>query len=790
MNLRSTALFLSFVLPPGLGLVAVAYPQHNARHTPKKAKAQTVHPIAPETSAAFSKDVLPVVQQFCVGCHSGAKPAAGITLSGYKDTEAVIKDRVTWEKVSKNVNAGHMPPEGAPQPTPQQREGLVTWIDTTLSKIDCQLQDPGRVTMRRLNREEYNNTVRDLLGVSIRPADAFPIDDVGYGFDNIGDVLSLSPMLMEKYLHAAEQVAEAAIITPESANQPTRFTAKQLNGSADDADKGGRMLASEGELSTDFACPKEGTYTLTAHAYGEQAGPEPAKMAFRLDGKDVKTVDVAAIKRQPGDYTISVQMPAGKHQIGLAFVNDYYVPANGNQPAQDRNLVILGLDIQSPPHRPENLPASHRRLITAMPSGSDWEPVARKILTPFAARAYRRPVTKPEVDRLVRCVLMAKKEGESFERGVQLAVEATLISPSFLFRVEPDAKPNDPQAKRLLNDYELASRLSYFLWSSMPDTELFTLAAKGKLRNPDVLAAQTLRMIKDSKARALANNFAGQWLQLKGLTVVSPDPRLFPTFNNKLRDAMRTETEMFFLAMLQEDHSLLDFIDGRFTFLNEALAKHYGIPGVSGDYFRRVTLDDDQRGGILSQASILTVTSNPTRTSPVKRGKWVLEQLLGTPPPPPPPGVGELKEGRRGQLTGTLRQRMEEHRKNPACAACHARMDPIGFGLENYDAVGAWRTQEGDQPIDTSGTLPDGNSFHGPAQLKAILKAKKAQFVHTFCEKMMTYALGRGLESYDRCNLDEMAKTVARKDYHFSALMTQIVLSDPFRKRRGDGGRG
>ncbi len=340
----------------------------------------------------------------------------------------------------------------------------------------------------------------------------------------------------------------------------------------------------------------------------------------------------------------------------------------------------------------------------------------------------------------------------------------------------------------MVNDYELASRLSYFLWSSMPDEELFALAAQGKLHDPKVLTAQARRMLKDPKAQALAENFAGQWLQLRNLANVAPDPARFPDFNDKLRAAMRTETELFFKAVMNEDRSVLDFIDARYTYLNEPLARHYGIPGVKGEQFRRVTLTDSRRGGLITQASILTVTSNPTRTSPVKRGKWVLEQLFGTPPPPPPPGVTQLADDKKGPLVGTLRQRMEQHRKDPMCASCHARMDPIGFGLENFDAVGRWRTKDGGLPVDASGTLPGGQSFNGPAQLKAILKSKKGLFVRCLSGKMLTYALGRGLEPADTCVVDTIAKTVEKNNYRFSALITAIVQSAPFRQRRGDGG--
>ena len=409
---------------------------------------------------------------------------------------------------------------------------------------------------------------------------------------------------------------------------------------------------------------------------------------------------------------------------------------------------------------------------------------------------------------------LAQSQGQTFQQGIEYAMTAAMCSPKFLFRIETDV-PGVPQPikttvkatakttgkagvktaalkantnKYYLNGYALASRLSYFLWSSMPDEELFDLAAKGRLQDPNVLAAQAKRMLKDPRARALSDNFAGQWLQLRSLDSATPDPKRFTDFDDGLRQAMKTETELFFQNIVREDRSVLEFLDARYTFLNEQLAKHYGIDGVQGSDFRRVTLTGDQRGGILTQASLLTVTSNPTRTSPVKRGKWVMENLLGTPLPPAPPGVPPLADDNKGPLVGTLRQRMEQHRANPACATCHARMDPIGFGLENFDAVGRWRTVDGDTPVDPSGVLPDGSKFSGPAQLKQVLMRKQNLFVHCLADKLMTYALGRGLERTDRCNLDSIVSSTQKDGDRFSALVAAIVQSDPFREQRKDKG--
>lgn len=758
-----------------------------------RAKPTKNPPASKPAPVTFERDIAPLVQKYCTGCHGAASAAADISLAGYKNAASVVKARAVWERVSTNVSAGHMPPAGTPQPTSAERDLLAGWVESTLSQADCQLEDPGRVTMRRLNREEYNNTIRDLMGVGLRPADEFPSDDVGYGFDNIGDVLSISPLLMEKYMAAAEKVAQTAIVAPETRSKPVRFAGSLLAeaGGRSFSETDGRLLGTEeGEVGIDYAFPHNGEYLLRVGAFGQQAGPEPARMAIRFDGKEIGRVDVTAVQDKPGVYPVRVKVAAGKHRFAVAFLNNYRNPEAPDPKDRDRNLIIDFLEFHGPLGAQGGaLPASHLRIIPRKPARANEKAAARQILRNFARRAYRRAPTDEEVARLVRYVDLARKEGESFERGIQLAVQAVLVSPSFLFRVEIDPRPNDARAKHPLGNYELASRLSYFLWSSMPDEELFALAAKGSLHSPKVLAAQVRRMLKDPKARALTDNFASQWLHLRNLNTVSPDPKTFPTFNEALRTAMRRETELFFGAIVREDRSILEFLDSRFTFLNEPLARHYGVEGVSGQQFRRVALAGRERGGLLTQASILTVTSNPTRTSPVKRGKWVLEQILGTPPPPPPPGVAELPDDKKEALTGTLRQRLEQHRKDPACASCHQRMDPIGFGLENFDAVGAWRTQDGGLPVDASGELAGGKKFEGPAQLKGILMGKKAQFVRSFSEKMLTYGLGRGVESYDKCNVDEIAAATAKNGYRFSALVTAVVQSEPFRLRRGDGGK-
>jgi len=792
---RVVLLAIAAVLPTSLLISAAAVPQSAKMRGAKGSGAGA-------NVAGFDTAVAPVLRKYCIACHSGSGAKAGVLLTRDRDAAGALKNRKTWEAVSRNTFDRHMPPTGSPQPSDAERDKLTGWIDGLFARVDCQINDPGHVTLRRLNREEYDNSIRDLFGVEAirlsngqegRPADDFPSDDVGYGFDNIGDVLSVSPLLMEKYLNAAERITQKAIITPEQGMAPAHLDLAAAVSTTSGGKVGmlGRALLGTGEVTTYFDAPRIGDYTVRAVAYEDHAGDEFSKMDFKVDGKTVRTEEVKSRRNSPQPYEAKVEFKPGRHKIGFAFTNDFYdtsEPENKKK-RRDRNLYIYAADIVGPPGLPDTLPASHKRIMVCKPGeGLSGEQAARKILAPLASRIYRRPVQPGEVARLLKYVQVAEQQGESFERGIQIAADAMLCSPNFLFRVEIDPKPNDKNSSRMLNDYELASRLSYFLWSSMPDDTLFAMAAKGTLHKPETLTAQARRMLKDPKARALADNFAGQWLQLRNLANVAPDPNRFPEFNEKLRKSMKTETEMFFEAIVKEDRPILEFLDGKFTFVNGPLAKLYGIEGVEGDDFRRVALTGDQRGGILTQASILTVTSNPTRTSPVKRGKWVLEQILGTPPPPPPPNVPKLADDKQEPLTGTLRQRMEQHRKFPICASCHTQMDAIGFGLENFDPVGKWRGKDGDAIIDASGALPGGQKFAGPAQLKQILKTKKALFVKCLSEKIMTYALGRGLQNYDTCKISDIVATVGKNDYRFASLVTAIVMSEPFRMRRGDGG--
>ncbi|MCC6727751.1 MAG: DUF1592 domain-containing protein [Chthonomonadales bacterium] len=769
----------SALLPAALLCVAAANPAPR-KPAPKPSAA---------VEAAFRRDVAPIVRKLCAPCHSGKTPAAGLDLAAYPSAAAVLRARDVWDRVAANVASAHMPPAGMPQPSVEQRRAFVAWVQSALSSVDCDVRDPGHVTLRRLNRAEYNNTVRDLLGVSIRPADSFPSDDVGYGFDNIGDVLSISPLLLEKHLAAAGQAARAAVVAPEDCVVSLRLEAEKLPQAPGASSPGeiGQVLYTQGEIGGDVDLPVGGPYRVRVRAYGQQAGPDPARMAVKVDGKPAGAFDVKATESGPAIYEARVRLAPGRHRLSASFLNDFYNPSAAPN-SRDRNLAIDYLEAVGPEGgAPGAVPESQKRILRGEPRGADVAAAARRVLAPLAARAYRRPATREEVTGLARLVALARKQGDSFERGIQVAIQAMLVSPGFLFHVEADPRPTSATA-RPLDAWELASRLSYFLWSSMPDERLFRLAADGTLRKPAVLAAEARRMLGDPRARALSDNFAAQWLELRNLETAAPDPVRFPAFTDALRRAMREETERYFMGVVANDRSVLEFLDSRYTYLNEPLARHYGIAGVKGTRFRKVALSSGRRGGVITQASVLTVTSNPTRTSPVKRGKWILEEILGTPPPPQPANVGQLPDDRQGPLVGTLRQRMEQHRKDPACAGCHARMDPLGFGLENFDAVGAWRARDGGQPIDSSGVLPDGRRFRGPAELRQILMGRKDQFVKTLVEKLLTYGLGRGLESYDRCAVDDIVRTARRGGYRFSALVAGIVRSDPFTRKRGDGG--
>jgi mono/diheme cytochrome c family protein len=757
----------------------------------------------PPASAAgigdsFQSSIAPFLKQHCTSCHGATKPKGSLNLAAFTDEASARAQRKTWSRVLEYMEGGMMPPEDKPQPSADEVGKLIRWIKSGETVVDCgRTFDPGRVTIRRLNRVEYNNTIRDLVGVDFHPADDFPSDDVGYGFDNIGDVLSLPPILMEKYLAAAETIAEAALGTnPHSRGLVKSWDARTLGSDAGGVPYGDSalLLATSGEVSVQYTFPRTGDYVIHAFACGQQAGPEPVKMAVRIDGKDLKRFDVTARDGDAQEYQFRQKLKGGSRRLSVAFLNDYYDDKAKDPKQRDRNMIVEKIEVEGPLQGAgEAAPSSRKRIIFREPkSPGEYASTAHDILERFATRAYRRPVTEGELAKLVKLVELVTQNGDKFERGIQLAVQAVLVSPQFLFRVELGRRPvrastaasSASVSSQSINDFELASRISYFLWSTMPDDELSRLASLGQLRTGDMLDRQVRRMLKDPKAQAFVESFAGQWLQIRNLRTANPDKGKFPEFDEALRAAMIRETELFFGAVMRDDLSVLEFLDSDFTYVNERLAKHYGFAGVQGDQFRRVKLKSHDRGGLITQASILTVTSNPTRTSPVKRGKWVLEQILGTPPPPPPPDVPVLDQPNKPLTAASLRQKMEEHRAKASCAACHAKLDPLGFGLENFNGVGLWRDKDGSSPIDSSGTLPSGESFRGPKQLKGILMSRKDQFLNCLTRKMLTYALGRGLEDYDRCAVDKILADLAEKKYHYSALVIGIIKSEPFQKRR------
>ncbi len=771
------------------------------------------------SSAAAAQDfrdkVAPFLSKHCVSCHNDKARTASLSLEHPDSSPAV------WGKVLDKLITGRMPPPGSPPPSKAEVTTVTAWIETSLGY--ARNAGPGHVTARRLNRVEYNATVRDLLAVSLRPADEFPLDDAGYGFDNIGDVLSVSPLLMEKYLQAAKKLSQAAIYGEPVLPKPTKLIRYLSKKSQDDPTPNALPYSYRGAIYGSFDFPADGVYEFhmrdanyrsryekltprqrelrDRHPLTEAEKLElseenrkqypPVRMVMTVDGVQILTEVVeGSIDYQyaHGEAIARVPLKAGWHVFRASYPEFADMPDPRDNVNLDgrRKLFIDYVDIVGPFDRGAEPPESAKRIFICPEKTTAC---ASRIVENLARRAYRRPVTKQEVDALAHLAALVRESGDSFEEGIRVALQAILMSPNFLFRIEPEPELsiNQDLPGYAIDEHALASRLSYFLWSSMPDEELMRAADYGRLRRPDLLESQVRRMLRDPKADAFVENFAGQWLGLRLLERRKPDPARFPVVDDELIDAMRQETTLFARAILREDGSLLDFLDGRFSFLNGPLARHYGIPGVTGEQFRRVEFDGAQRGGVLTQASVLTLSSYATRTSPVLRGKWVLENLLGTPPSPPPPGTPPLEESNLG-TDASLRQRLEQHRANPSCAVCHNQMDPIGFALEHYDASGAWRENDGKFPIDSSGRLPGGASIGGAQELKQVLTSQADLFTRNLTERMLTYALGRGLETGDQAAVDGIAERLASNGYRSSTLIMEIVKSDAFQMRKEAGG--
>jgi mono/diheme cytochrome c family protein len=749
--------------------------------------------------------VRPLIDRYCVTCHSARLQTAGLTLEGLNPDG--IRDGVgleTWEKVTRRLRAGTMPPLGVPRPEPPVYDQLAATLERELDAAGERHPWAGRSLVRRLNRSEYTNAIRDLLTLEIDAATLLPADDSSYGFDNIADVLGVSPALQERYLSAAAKISALAV------GDPSRRAAAETYRVRQDLSQNqhieGLPLGTIGGMVARHTFPLDGDYTLQVRLqhtnFGNLRGLDyPHQIEVTVDGARVHVAtiggpaDLDLMFARPVEASAAIEarlaakvnVKAGTRRVGVAFVRNLELGDTRRLQQFLRSSVdtldwtglphIQSLTVAGPfgPTGPGETP-SRQRLFVCRPATPDTElPCARRIVSTLARRAYRRPVVERDVRPLLELYQAGRADG-TFESGIQRAVQAILSSPRFMFRIEENQTGPVPAL-------ELASRLSFFLWSSIPDDTLVSEAAAGRLSTPAQIERQVRRMLADPKAQALVSHFAGQWLQLRNVTSILPNSDEFPDFDDNLRQSMRRETELLFESVIREDRSVLDLLRADYTFLNERLARHYGVPGVYGSHFRRVPVTADARRGLLGQGSILALTSHAERTSPVVRGKWVLENLLGTPPPPPPPDVPTLQDNAAGTQPKTLRQRMTQHRANPVCATCHKVMDPIGFALENFDAVGAWRTEEPGGPIDTSGELADGTRVDGVVALREAILRRPRNFVSTMTEKLLTYALGRGIDYRDQPAVRTVVRGAAAGDYHFSSLVLGIVNSRPFRTR-------
>jgi hypothetical protein len=777
------------------------------------------------------------VQRYCIGCHDDAERTADLSLQSLP-LGAVGAHAAQWEKVVRKLRAGMMPPVGEPRPQAAERLELASWLEDELDAAAAANPNPGRTEpFHRLNRTEYRNAIRDLLDLSVDVAELLPADEASYGFDNIAGVLKLSPTLLERYLAAADEISRLAVGTPSELASIDWFRVP------DDRSQERRLpglpFGTRGGTLVDYHFPADGEYEIAAELardLNEQVPlyAEPQELEIAVDGERVALFTLPAVplsapqqanndpnapaisqivqrfslsreeratrNRADADWRVRVPVSAGTHAVTATFIArtaaldetarlpfDRPYPAGVNIPETRTGAYLRALEISGPyTASGAGDTASRRRIFSCRPPPGDAaaaERCAHEILGSLARRAFRRPVTSDDIEPLA--AFYREGSGAGFDAGIQLALKRLLVSPEFLFRIEREPAGVDPGAVYPVSDMTLASRLSFFLWSSIPDDELLATAERGELRDSAVLERQVRRMLADARSEAFIASFAGQWLYLRNLDAVVPVQSVFPDFDDTLRQGLRRETELFFGSIVHENRSALDLLRADYTFVNERVARLYGLPNVKGNHFRRVTLPaGSPRRGLLGHGSILAVTSYPDRTSPVVRGKWILENLLGVPPPPPPPNVPKLEETSDGGGTLSIRERLAEHRKNPSCASCHALMDPLGFALENFDAVGVWRTIDATGGgVDASGTLPDGTPFDGIEEFRAALEGSDL-FVTTLTEKLLTYALGRGVEHYDQPAVRAIVRAAAADDYRFSTLITELVQSPPFTLRR------
>jgi mono/diheme cytochrome c family protein len=767
---------------------------------------------APATSRAA------VVSKYCVSCHNGRSKSGGLALD-QMDYGDLARDAAVWEKAIKKLRVGMMPPQGAAQPDAATRQDLIAWLATSLDQSASREPNPGRPVLHRLNRAEYANAVRDLLALDVDPSTLLPPDDSAYGFDNVGDVLGMSPVLLERFMEAANKVGALAIGDPDIGTAAQTFHIRQ--DASQDTHVEGQPIGTVGGILARVTLPLDAEYQMSVKMFRTNLGVVRGleyehDVEYTVDGARVHTFRMggeADFKANLVNMTkagdaidergrITLKLTAGPHVIGAAFIARSDAP----NPTRLQPFIRSSTDTRDTsghPHfdtltitgpisatGPGDTP-SRRRIFSCRPANRASEDgCARQIIARLSRLAYRGDVTDVDRQRLFGFFDAGRRDGGSFERGVQQALQRLLASPKFCFHIEEDPAGLAPASVYRISDRELAARLSFFLWSSIPDTQLLDLAAQDKLHTPAVLEQQVRRMLTDPKADALTTNFAGQWLYLRNLKNIQPNSEAFPDFDDNLRQAFEREASLFFASIVHEDRNVLDLMTADYTFLNERLAQHYGVPNVYGSHFRRVTLTDEARFGLLGKGAVLMVTSHVDRTSPVVRGKWVLDNLLSAPVPPMPNNVPPLNEDpNRGGRILTMRERMEEHRKNPGCAACHRIMDPIGLTLENFDAVGAWRTRDGDSvtgpgtPIDATGQLLDGTKVDGVITLRQALLRQPDLFVGTVAEKLMIYALGRGLQPYDMPSVRAIVRGTAQTNYRFSSIVMGIVNSTPFQKR-------
>ncbi|HYL39187.1 MAG TPA: DUF1592 domain-containing protein [Bryobacteraceae bacterium] len=780
---------------------------------------QTASPTPSSPGATQHRAVL---SKYCFGCHNERLRTGGLALD-QANLADVGQNAETWEEVVHKLRAGEMPPAGLPRPDQATAGALVSWLEAGLDGAASRSPNPGRIPLHRLNRTEYVNAIRDLLALEVDGRSLLVADDVDeHGFDNIAGVLSVSPALMEQYMAAARKISKLAVgdatIVPVYDTYSIPSTLFQDQRMGEDLPFGTR-----GGIAVRHYFPVDGEYAikvrLKRQLYGYILGLGRAhQLEVRVNGKLVKSFAVggdAPTAPSPASYAGNIMgdpkwdlymhsadaglefrftAKAGASTVAVSFVKDLPESEDIPQPREtgfglainefyQGNPALENMSIGGP-YRvdgPGDTP-SRRKIFVCRPAGATEEqPCVRKVVSTLARAAYRRPVTDREIATLLQFYEQGRMQA-GFEAGVQLALERILADPNFLFRIERDPPKAAAGTVYRLSDLELASRLSFFLWSSIPDEELLRLAAAGRLKDPAILEQQVQRMLADPRSNGLVENFATEWLELPKIRSVIPDPDQFPDFDDNLRSAFQQETELFIESQMRADASILDLLRANYTFLNQRLAQHYGIPNVYGSHFRKVTFgaDERERGGLLGQGSILMATSYPNRTSPVLRGKWLLDNILGTPPPPPPPNVPLLKENSGNEKPTTVRQRLEEHRQNAACAVCHVRMDPLGFALENFDAIGSWRTSSDGLPLDTAAALPDGTKFEGVAGLRKILLSRPEQFAATFTQKLLTYALGRETEYYDQPAIRKIAREAEASGYRWSSIILGIAKSTPF----------